>query len=73
MKFFRSKDLNNFHSDAEYNDDDVVSIEGRTYTLNCNGVVGDMVYLTDLDYASTTGHNLVEVEIYGTGTTYLIT
>ena len=45
-------------------------IEGRTYTLNCNGVVGDMLYLTDLDYTSDVGHNIAEVKIYGTGKNY---
>ena len=52
--------------------DDVTSIEGRTYTLNCNGVVGDMLYLTDLDYTSLFGHCLAEVKIYGTGKHYFI-
>ena len=47
------------------------TLEGRTFTLNCKGVVGDMMYLTDLDYTSMTGHCLAEVEIYGTGK-YLI-
>ena len=50
--------------------DDVTSIEGRTYTLNCNGVVGDMLYLTDLDYTLPHGHNIAEVKIYGTGKHY---
>ena len=39
--------------------------ETRTYTLNCNGAVGDMVYLTDLDYSSSSGHSISEVKIYG--------
>ena len=52
---------------SEYNSEDVTSVEGRTYTLNCNGVVGDMVYFTDLDYTADTGHNLAEVKIYGSG------
>ena len=58
---------------SEYNSDDVTSKEGRTYTLNCNGVVGDMVYLTDLDYTANVGHNIAEVKIYEAGekTTYI--
>ena len=44
----------------------VVSGQGLL-TLNCNGVVGDMLYLTDLDYTSNFGHNIAEVKIYGTG------
>ena len=51
---------------SENNSTDYSSVEGRTYTLNCNGVVGDMVYLTDLDYTSRYGHNIAEVKIYGT-------
>ena len=47
-----------------YNPDDVVSVEGRTYTLNCKGKVGNMLYITDLDYDSEVGHNLAEVEVY---------
>ena len=39
--------------------------ETRTYTLNCDGAVGDMVYLTDLDYSASSGHNIAEVRIYG--------
>ena len=52
------------------NPGDTSTLEGRTYSLNCNGGVGDMLYLTDLDYnASRHGHNLAEVEIfvYGSG------
>ena len=26
-----------------------------------------MLYLTDLDYDSTVGHNIAEVEVYGSG------
>ena len=52
---------------SEYNSDDVRTIEGRTYTLNCNGAVGDMLYLTDLDYDADAGHNIVEVKIYRIG------
>ena len=62
-----TKTFNNFYFTSEYNSDDTTSIEGRTYTLNCNGVVGDMVYLTDLDYTANVGHNIVEVKIYGRG------
>ena len=62
-----TKTFNNFYFTSEYNFDDTTSIEGRTYTLNCNGVVGDMVYLTDLDYTTNVGHCLVEVKIYGRG------
>jgi hypothetical protein len=42
-------------------------MEARTFTLNCNGVVGDMLYLTDLDYNVPLGHNIAEVEIHGKG------
>jgi hypothetical protein len=36
----------------------------KTYTLHCNGAVGDMVYLTDLDIYSCCGHHIYEVRIY---------
>ena len=42
-------------------------MEGRTFTLNCMGEVGDMLYITDMDYTATYGHNLAEVEIYEPG------
>ena len=42
-------------------------MEARTYTLNCKGEVGDMVYITDLDYSSSYGHSIAEVNIYGLG------
>ena len=42
-------------------------MKGRTYSLYCNGAVGDMLYLTDLDYTASKGHNIAEVDIYGTG------
>ena len=35
--------------------------------MNCNGEVGDMLYLTDLDYGSSFGHGISEVEIYRQG------
>ena len=38
-----------------------------TYTLNCEGHVGDMLYLTDRDYSADHGHSLAEVKIYGIG------
>jgi len=50
---------------TELNPEDADTLEGREFTLNCNGVVGDMLYLTDLDYTSDVGHNIAEVEIYG--------
>ena len=51
----------------------VTNIDGRdlndvgdlTFTLNCNEAVGNMIYLTDLDYSATGGHNLAEVKIFG--------
>ena len=46
------------------NPGDPFTFEGRTYSLNCNGEVGDMLYLTDLDYTESGGHNLAEVEIF---------
>ena len=50
-----------------HNSEDVKSVEGQTYTLNCMGEVGDMLYITDLDYTASSGHNLAEVEIYQPG------
>lgn len=32
--------------------------------MNCNGVFGDMVYLTDLDYGADFGHSITEVQIF---------
>jgi hypothetical protein len=52
---------------SEINSADTTSQEGLTYTLNCNGAEGDMLYLTDLDYSDPYGHNLAEVKIYGIG------
>ena len=52
---------------SELNPKDPNTIAGRTYSLNCKGAVGDMIYLTDKDYTEVTGHNIAEVEIYGTG------
>ena len=52
---------------TETNPGDTTTIEGRTYTLICDGVVGDMLYLTDLDYDAPYGHNIAEVEIFGSG------
>jgi hypothetical protein len=42
-------------------------MEARTFTLNCKGVVGDMLYISDLDYSASGGHNIAEVEMYGRG------
>ena len=39
----------------------------KTYKLHCNGAVGDMVYLTDLDIYSNFGHHIYEVRIYSGG------
>ena len=36
----------------------------QTYYVDCGGVSGDMVYLTDLDTADCCGLNIAEVEIY---------
>ena len=52
---------------SESNPEDPHTLEGRKYSLNCEGEVGDMLYLTDLDYASPAGHCIAEVEIYGDG------
>ena len=38
---------------SETNPGDTNTVEGRTYTLNCKGVVGDMLYLTDLQREDT--------------------
>ena len=53
------------HLTSENNPGDKTAIEGVTFTLNCNGAEGDMVYLTDLDYTSHSGHSIAEVMIYG--------
>ena len=42
-------------------------LEARTYTLNCDGLEGDMLYLTDRDYDLSAGHNFLEVKIFGSG------
>ena len=55
------------HFISEQNPEPKNSIKGKTYSLYCNGAVGDMLYLTDLDYTEQAGHNIAEVEIYGTG------
>ena len=52
---------------SEKNPGDTNTIEGRTYYLNCKGAVGDMLYLSDLDYDALTGHNIAEVEIFESG------
>jgi len=52
---------------TETNPGDPNTIEGRTFTLNCFGAVGDMLYLTDLDYDAKGGHNIAEVQIFGSG------
>ena len=52
---------------SERNPGDPNTLEGRRYTLNCEGAVGDMLYLTDLDYSSSYGHNIAEVEIFREG------
>ena len=52
---------------SELNPGDKNTTKGRTYSLNCNGAVGDMLYLTDRDYTENSGHNIAEVLIYGTG------
>ena len=52
---------------SERNPEHKNSMKGRTYSLYCNGAVGNMLYLTDLDYAASKGHNIAEVDIYGTG------
>lgn len=38
------------------------------YTVDCSTekLIGDMVYITDLEYTSIRGHNIAEVQIYGT-------
>ena len=50
---------------TETNPGDPNTIEGRTFTLNCFGAVGDMLYLTDLDYGAKRGQNIAEVQIFG--------
>ena len=52
---------------SDKNPGDTSTIKGRTYYLNCNGEVGNMLYLTDLDYTENFGHCIAEVEIYGWG------
>ena len=50
---------------SEKNPGDQESLEALTFTLNCRGVTGDMVYVTDLKSDTPKGHNIAEVEIYG--------
>ena len=63
---YRNKHLSKTFSDVN-SGKETYKGGGWTYTLNCNGVVGDMLYLTDLDYTLPHGHNIAEVKIYGTG------
>ena len=44
---------------------DFYDIDDLTFTLDCNEAVGNMIYLTDLDYTDSGGHNLAEVKIFG--------
>ena len=46
-------------------DIDTLDVEDLTFTLNCDGAVGNMIYLTDLDYDASGGHNIAEVKIFG--------
>ena len=59
--------INNTTQISETNPLDTNTIEGWTYTLSCDGLVGDMLYLTDLDYDAEWGHSIAEVEIFGSG------
>ena len=52
---------------SEQSPADEDNLEGRTFALECGGVVGNMVFLTDLDFNAVSGHNIVEVEIFGRG------
>ena len=56
-------------SDKMYSDSLKWNLPGgfKMYFLNCNEVVGNMVYLTDLDYNNSTGHKISEVRIFGIG------
>ena len=48
------------------NDGDPSTLEGRKFFLNCNGKVGDMLYITDKKTGDK-GHCLAEVYIYELG------
>ena len=50
---------------SERNPGDPYTVEGRTYFLDCNGRVVDTLYLTDRDILSYSGHNIAEIEVYG--------
>ena len=55
------------HVYSEYDPKDLQSMEGRTFTVNCMGEVGDWLFIRHMDYTATYGHNLAEVEIYEPG------
>lgn len=43
-------------------------MEGRTFTINCKGVVGDMLNIEQgFTGKETAGLNIAEAEIYGRG------
>ncbi|KAL5268743.1 hypothetical protein ACHWQZ_G002553 [Mnemiopsis leidyi] len=51
---------------TELNSGETNTLDGRTYSLYCNGAVGDMLYITDLIMGiESKGHNIAEAEIYG--------
>ena len=58
--------INNHKNLTGKNDGDSSTLEGRKYFLNCNGVVGDMLYITDKKTGNK-GHCLAEVYIYELG------
>ena len=48
---------------SEYNPDKPTDQEAQTFTLNCNNVEADMIFLTDLSPGSL-GHGISEVNVY---------
>ena len=50
-------------SDYDNNEDKKKDQAAQTYTLNCNGAEGDMIYITDLSPGNL-GHGISEVKVY---------
>ena len=68
MPYLNKYDVISFHfTISALNPGDQSSLEARTFTLYCKGVVGNMLYLTDLDNSERYGHNIAEVTINGLG------
>ena len=39
------------------------SVEFQTFSLNCNGAAGDMIYITDTETGGNVGHGISEVSV----------